>query len=166
MRTLSLNARRAIFAPRSGEVWAFLLTITHPLLDTPRRISTDATVRISTDPLVYGTQSRGDDFLYVAARLTLPDEKDRSPPRCKLTIGNLDRALIPLLRSTTIPASIKIEGILTSAPDDVEMTIPSIDLVHVDGTTAELSFDLAVDNRVTEPHPADSFDPSNCPGLF
>lgn len=166
MRTLSLNARRAIFSQTSGEVFVFLLTITHPLLAEARRISTDATVRLSTDPLTYGTTSRGEDYLYVGARITLPDEKDRQAPRCKLTISNLDRELIPVLRSTSTPANLKLEGVMASAPDDVETEIPAIQIVHVDGTSAELTFDLAVDARVTEPHPADSFDPSNAPGLF
>ena len=59
MRVLSLNFREAIFGPESGEVPIFLLTITHPDLDEPVYLTTDATERLGTDPLTYGTVSRG-----------------------------------------------------------------------------------------------------------
>ena len=58
MRTLSLNFRQALFAQESGEIPIFLLTITHPDLPDPIYQSTDATVRLSTYPLTYGTISR------------------------------------------------------------------------------------------------------------
>jgi hypothetical protein len=47
VRVLSLNFRKALYAQESGEVPIFLLTITHPSLAAPIRLSTDPTARIS-----------------------------------------------------------------------------------------------------------------------
>ena len=95
MRVLSLNFREAIFGQESGEVPIFLLTITHPQLDEPIYLTTDATERLGTDPLVYGTLSRGVTYLYAGIEVTIPDEQDKSPPASKLTIENVTRSWSP-----------------------------------------------------------------------
>jgi len=166
MRTLSLNFRKALFAQESGEIPIFLLTITHPDLADPIYSSTDATARLSTDPLTYGTISRGTTFFYAASSVTLPDEQDKSPPACKLTIENVTRGLIPLARSVSTPPTVKIEAVLASALDTVEMTWPVMDMSHLSYDATVLEFDLTMDALVTEPYPAGTFSPAYFPGLF
>ena len=166
MRTLSLNFRKAIFAQESGEIPIFVLTITHPDLDDPIYLSTDATTRLSTDPLTYGTISRGITYLYAASSVTLPDEQDKSPPACKLTIENVTRGLIPLARSVSTPPTVKIEAVLASALDTVEMTWPVMDMSHLSYDAATLEFDLTMDALTSEPYPAGTFSPASFPGLF
>ena len=51
MRNVSLNFRTEMFRQESGETPVLLLTITHPDLDQPVRLSTDPTQRLSADPL-------------------------------------------------------------------------------------------------------------------
>lgn len=166
MRVLSLNFREALFAQQSGEVPIFLLTITHPQLATPILLSTDPTTRISDEPLVYGTSSRLLQYLYAGIDLSLPDEQDRSPPASKLTIANITRDIIPLARSIGTPAQVKIEAVLASAPDTVEMTFPSLDMSNLQYDALSLQFDLTMDALATEPFPAGTFSPAYFPGLF
>jgi hypothetical protein len=166
MRVLSLNFREALFAQESGEVPIMLLTITHPEPAEPIYLSTDATERFSTDPLMYRTRSRGIDFLYAGIDVTLPDEQDKSPPASKLTIANVTRDLIPLARSVSTPPSVKIEAVLASDPDTVEMTWPAMDMSNLTYDASFLTFDLTMDALVTEPYPAGSFSPAYFPGLF
>lgn len=166
MRTLSLNLRNALFAQQSGEVPVFLLTITHPNLADPILLSTDPTERLTTSPLVYGTTSRGDQYLDVGMNVTLPDEKDKSPPAAKLVISNVDRSIIPLIRSVTSPASVKIELVLASDPDTVEQEWPALEITAADWNAPDISFDLTMESMVTLPYPAGSFNPAAFPGLF
>lgn len=166
MRTLSLNFRKALFTQESGEIPIFLLTITHPALAVPIYLSTDATTCLTTDPLTYGTVSRSVTYLYAAASVTLPDEQDKSPPACKLTIENVTRGLIPLARSVSTPPTVKIEAVLASALDSVEMTWPVMDMSHLSYDAATLEFDLTMDALVTEPYPAGTFSPAHFAGLF
>lgn len=166
MRTLPLNFREAIFSQESGEVPVFLLTISHPDLDENILLSSDATERLSTDPLVYGTLSRGREFLFVGMDLSLPDEQDKSPPASTMTISNVGREMIPLARSVTSPPTVKIEAILASDPDAVLFDVPALDMIGLQYNAGELIFSLVMDAMAREPFPAGTFDPASFPGLF
>jgi uncharacterized protein DUF1833 len=166
MRILSLNFREALFAQEASEVPILLLTITHPALAAPIRLSTDATTRLTTDPLTYGTTSRSNTFLYAGIDVTLPDEQDKTPPASKLTIQNVTRDLIPLARSVSSPPSVKIEAVLASALDSVEMTWPVMDMSNLTADMTTLQFDLTMDSLTTEPFPAGTFNPADFPALF
>lgn len=166
MRVLSLNFRKALFAQESSEIPVFLLTITHPSLTTPIYLSTDATARLTLDPLTYGTVSRGKTFLYAGIDVTLPDEQDKTPPASKLTIDNVTRELIPLARSVNTPPSVTIEAVLASALDVVEMAWPVLDMSNLTADASTLQFDLTMDALVTEPYPSGSFSPGAFPALF
>jgi len=166
MRAISLNLRQEMFAQESGEVLIFLLTISHASLTTPIRLTTDPTERKSTDPLVYRTMSRGEEFLYAGVDITIPDEQDRSPPASKLTVENVTRGLVPLARSIATPPSIKIEVVAASDLDTVEMTWPALDMSNLQYDAGQLVFDLTMDSLVTEPYPSGSFNPASFRGLF
>lgn len=51
MTTVSLNFRQSAFAQETGNFPICLLTLTHPSLDAPIRISTDPTVRLTGVPI-------------------------------------------------------------------------------------------------------------------
>lgn len=144
----------------------FLITITHTSLATPIRLSTDATVRLTEEPLVYATQSRSNDYLYAGVAITIPNEEDRSPPSSKLIIQNIDRDLIPTARSISTPASAEIELVLASDPDTVEITFVAMDMVNLVYNQDTLTFDLIIDALVSEPYPAGTFSPAYFAGLF
>lgn len=166
MRVLSLNMRQALFSQETGEIVIFLLTITHPELEAPIYLSTDPTTRFSDVPLVYGTTSRGVQFFYAGIDITLPDEQDKAPPASKLTIANVTRELIPLARSVSTPPSVKIEAVLASDVDGVEMIWPAMDMSNLTYDASFLQFDLTMDALVTEPYPSGTFSPAAFPGLF
>lgn len=132
----------------------------------PIRLSTDATDRLSEDPLIYKTTSRGNNFIYAGVAITIPNEEDRSPPSSKLTIQNIDRDLIPTARSINTPASASIEIVLASDPNTVEVSLVSMDMVNLIYNAESLTFDLIIDSMQTEPYPAGTFSPAYFPGLY
>jgi hypothetical protein len=162
VRSVSLNWRQALFSQQSGEVALFLLTVTHPLLTTPIRLSTDPTQEITTD--VYGTVSRGHNYLFVGMELALPDETDGAAPSTKLIISNVDRSIMPAVRSINSPAQVKMEGLLASDTETVEFTVPQLDINSVQYDAGQLTFELAMDAYATEEYPALSFNAVNFPG--
>lgn len=166
MRILSLNFRKALFSQESGEVPIFLLTITHPSLTSPIYLSTDPTTRYSDDPPMYRTVSRTINFLYAGIDVTIPDEQDKTPPASKLTIQNVTRDLIPLARSVSTPPLVKIEAVLASAPDSVEMTIGALQMSNLTYDANQLVFDLTLDALTSEPFPSGTFSPAYFAGLF
>lgn len=166
MRTLSPGFLAGMYDQESDEVVICLLTVTHADLGAPIYLSSDATFRISSDPLFYGTISRGREYLYLPFDFTLPEDKSDSPPRIQLSMDNTDRSLVTLLRSISTPASIMVELILASDPDTVEITMPALELSDVTIDQGRVSATLVADSLVNEPHPARLFTPGAFPGLF
>lgn len=166
MRTLSLNFREAINAAESGVVPIILLTITHDDLDAPIRLSTDPTELLTTTPRVYGTTSRGNEYLFVPMQIALPDEKEGSPPRSAMQISNVNREVVALIRSITTPPQCKMELVLDTDLDAVEVESPELNIVDSNTVAGVLTLDLSLNSMQAEQYPVDSFDPSGFPGLF
>jgi len=167
-RSTSPKFRRALFAQETGEVALCLLTISHPDLTEPIRLSTDPTQRLSTSTTgpVYGTASRGNGYTFVPVAVSLPEESDDSGPLASLEIDNTDLALISAIRSISNAATVKIELVLASDPDTVEIEFPDMTLTDCTYDQTRVSFSLGIDALQSEPYPGTSFLPSNFPGLF
>lgn len=170
MTTISLNMREAMNAQNSGGVIpAALFTVNHDDLDGPLRLSTDPTERITTDPLVYGTVSRGDTYYFVPMEAVVPGEGPDSPQDSRLRFGNVGQArdqLLELLRSTSTPASVKIELVAADTPDTVERSWPALDLTGLGYAAETIDVSLTIDALDREEIPFLAFTPSVTPGLF
>lgn len=156
----------AAFAQETGEVPICLLTVTHEDLDEPIYLSSDATTRLSEQPLVYGTESRGEQYIFLPFEFTLPDDRSDSPPRVHLTMDNIDRSLVTILRSFSSPASVMMEIVLASDLDTVEITMPALQMSDVSIGDHSIAVTLVADALINEPHPAGQLTPGAFPGLF
>ena len=165
MRTTSLNFRAAAYAEENDKIPIVLLTIDHPTLIGPIRLSSDPTTFL-TDAPVWATVSRGNNYFFVPFSIVIPDDKEQAPPQAKISLDNIDRSIIPLLRSTDTPATVTIEIVLSSAPDTVEIEFPTMDLVAADYDASTVTLTLSIDALMSEPYPAHSFDPAGFPALF
>ncbi|MBB3523076.1 DUF1833 family protein [Rhizobium sp. BK456] len=165
-RNLSPGFIAALYSQESDEVIICLLTVTHDDLEEPIYLSSDATTRLSDDPLVYGTESRGEQYIFLPFDFTLPDDRGDSPPRVQLTMDNIDRSLVTILRSFQTPPSIMLEIILASDPDAVEITMPLLQMSDATIEDHTISVTLVADGLINEPHPAGQFTPGAFPGLF
>ncbi|WEX07367.1 DUF1833 family protein [Chelativorans sp. AA-79] len=165
-RTVSNTFRKALYARETDEVAVCLMTVTHPELSEPIRLSTDPTQRISIDPMIYGTVSRGENFPFVPINVVLSEDSDDTAPTASLEIDNTDLSLIAAMRSITQAAKVKLEMVLASDPDTVEIEFPEMMVSAVTYNASIISFTLTVDGLVAEPFPGNAFLPSTFPGLF
>lgn len=157
-RTVSLNMRQAMFSQETSQVPILLLTISHAdITDGPFRFSSDPTVRITDAPL-YGTLSRGLPFYFLPFSAILPDDKDEAPPQARLVLDNIDREIIALLRRTSTPAQVRMELVLSSTPNNVEVEFPELDLVGAEYDAASVTLSLQIESLMSEPYPAGKFD--------
>lgn len=166
MRTTSTAFRQAAYAQETGEVLACLLTVTHASMAAPIRLSSDPTQRLSTEPLTYGTISRGNPHLYLPFEFSLPQDRDDAPPRVEIVFDNVDNALVVIFRSINDPLDILVEVVMASAPDLVETALPKMRLANISYSAAAISAVLIVDGLVTEPFPSGNFNPGRFPALF
>lgn len=161
--------KAAAFAQETGEVVVTLLTITHPDMEETIRISSDPTQRLdgSGDPQpIYGTISRGEQYLFVPFDLTLPDEQDETAPNAKIRLSNVGREVMELVRSVDTPAKIVLEILLGSDLETVEVAFPELHIAQAEYTAGELTLGLVVDFLSEIPFPGGTFGPAYFPGLF
>ena len=166
MRTISLTMRRALAVQDSGEVAIVLLTISHPMLPTPIRVSSDPTRKFSDTPLTYGTISRGLQYTFLPFSVSLPDDVGERAPAAQIQIENVTRSLVELIRSVSTRATVRLDLVLASSPDTVEVAFPQFDLGSASYNADTVTLELAMDSMTSEPYPAGTFDPASFPALF
>ena len=144
-----------IFEPEAGDPFLILATITHDDISTIRLAQ-------NTEDVV----SRGNTFTAFPFEVLLPEQRADRLARATLEFCNIDRLLVPLLRSVHTPPSIRIEIVLASAPDVVEYGPYDYSVLgsNYDAQTARL--ECAHEDILNEPFPRDRFTPNTAPGVF
>lgn len=174
MRSLSITLREAIFAQESDKVLVVLITFFHPDLTDPIRISTDPTQRLSEDPLIYGTISRGEQFVFIPVTAVMPDDQDEAAPRARLSLDNISiiglqegvQRVSDLIQLVPTPASVLIEVVLSSTPDIVEIAWDELQTAKATFNFETVQIDLEMNAFSTEPFPSGTFTPGAFPTLF
>jgi hypothetical protein len=123
---------------------------------------------INADPAnaLYGVMSGAVPFLFLPFQLTLPTEEQAAAPRCSVTIHDVTRLMVPVLRTITSAPSVGIDLVLSSTPGTVEAAFPGFKMGAINYSAESISAELTVDSLATEPFPAHTFTPSYFPGLF
>lgn len=167
--TMSPEAIRALFSPDGDDTLMALLTIHDPDTGIPSiLISDNFTQRLSQtdDRVVYGTISRGVEYIFVPLEITLPSEERDGTSRASLVIHDVTKYLTPLIRSLTGPPTITIELVLKSSPSIVEAVFTGFYISSISYTEQSVTCSLSLIDYQVEPFPIYSFTPKFFPGLF
>ncbi|MBN9243374.1 MAG: hypothetical protein J0I98_11320 [Mesorhizobium sp.] len=179
-RPISLNALRQVDALASDDVDVFLVILDHPdLVDGPLRISSDLAVRLSAEPLTYGTLSRfGNDdlpagpekvtpkrFYYTGMLVIPPDDEEDTEPTSRLVLDVLDSDIVGVLTSTTVPAKARIAVVKASTPDLVELETSGLQLKNTSGDWGQIVLQFSMEDLYDEPFPAVRMTKERFPGL-
>lgn len=123
---------------------------------------------VNADPAnaLYGVMSGTVPFLFLPFQLTLPTEEQAAAPHCSVTIHDVTRLMVPVLRTITSAPNVGIALVLASTPDVVEASFPGFKMGGISYSAESISAELTVDSMATEPFPAHTFTPSYFPGLF
>ncbi len=165
MTTLSLDFRQTMADEQTGAVPITLLTFTHPTLGAPIRLSSDRTVRLSADPLTYGTVSRGNSFLWVPMAITWPGDDDQATAEARLVIDALDRQIYGVIRASAEPATALLELVQDSALDTVEMTVGHLTVRSAPYDEAAVQIVMSQEDFWGEQWPRGHMTPAYFPGL-
>jgi hypothetical protein len=167
LASLSPAALKAMFSPDSDDTLISLLTFSGANIVTPIRIADGYTQRITetADEVTYGVPSRGNNFLFLPFEITLPTEEDAAP-RCRITMHDVTRYLVPVIRGLNGAPNVTIELVLSSNPDVVEVSFGGFLMGGISYTADSITGDLTVESLAVEPFPAHTFTPSHFPGLF
>lgn len=170
LSTLSGNAIANMLSPDAQDSLAVLLTFTGSGISTPVRICDSYTQRLTglttADEVVHGMVSRSNNFIYLPFQITMPDEQVASAPRCQITMFDVTRYLIPVLRTVTTPPNVLIELVMRGTPNTVEIAFDGFQMGAINYNRDQITAELVVQSLAAEPFPAHTFTPSYFPGLF
>lgn len=166
--SISVNFRESAYASETGRVPILLITFSHVDMPTPIRISTDPTQRIlETDAdVIYGTVSRGNQYVFLPVRIKLPDDTDSGPGEMQLELDNVDRSTTQTIREIFSPISVKVEIVMDNALDTVDLEWPEYTLTNIQYNATTITGTMTLENLIREPFPGLSFTPSTAPGVF
>lgn len=163
--TVSDAYRVKLYAESEGLVVCTLLTLWHPI--ATYRFSTDATQRIpGWSPIRYGTISRGLTFFFAPVEIILPLDEPESEPTARLSIANIARDLIGVVRTAPSGIIATIEVIDPSDPDTVQRSWTNLEVRTASYDAMEIVIGLRVDVLQDEPFPAGRITPGGFPRAF
>ena len=170
LTTMSPDAIRAVFSPDADSDLIFLLTIYDPAnpANVVARLADGFTQRISEtdDEVVYGVVSNGYEFTFLPIEVSLPTEEEAQAPKCSITIHDVTRYIVPIIRTISGPPKIKMELVLSKTPNNVEVSFDGFYINSFTYNADSVSASLSMIDLEREPFPMHSFTPRDFPGLF
>lgn len=166
---VSMEAQKVLYQEETGDYPILLLTIDHPSLDDPIRISTDSTERssLTTDEqVVYCTISNNLEYVFYPVEITLPSEDETKAPTVTMSIANTGKQIVDIVRSFPTSPTVRMDLVLGSNPDKIEGSFSGFKFETIDIDIMTISGDLVLDILTTEPFPYRTFTPSTASGLF
>jgi hypothetical protein len=146
--TLSVDGIAELSAQECATAWLALLTLTHPDLDTPIRVTSDGVQ----------TLSNGNVFAPFPFEVTLPDDVEGRAPQAHLRIDNTSLEIIALLRGLTTPPLMTIQIVRSVDPDVIEREWLGIEWRSSSYDVGSITGTLTVDDLATEEFPYVTFD--------
>jgi hypothetical protein len=132
------------------------------------RLCDSYTTRISENntDVMYGVVSRSKNYIFLPLEITLPQEDESQAPRCSIVIRDVTRYLIPVIRELKEPPKVKLELVLSTTPNVVEVSFDGFYVTNFTYNRDQVTCELQMVNYEREPFPVHSFNPSTFPGLF
>ncbi|HSI41758.1 MAG TPA: hypothetical protein VLA00_14540 [Xanthobacteraceae bacterium] len=150
-RYVSLNFRIDARTPANPNGFVYLVRAEHPLLPEDLLLSTDPTVRLSDDPLEYGTVHQEETYKFLLMGFVAPDDTEDAAPGTELVFPNLGSNLIPILRSTVQPTIFTIRAVRMNALDVIELDWTDMRQVRSAGRGDQLLLTIARDDPELQP---------------
>ncbi len=154
-RTLSSVALASANAEATGEVWLELVTIYHDDLPSPIRVVNN----------IEDIESQNHTFEACAFDVEAPGEGPDGPGEARLTIDNVDRAIVLSARLIQAPPTVRYQIVLASQPDTIEMDVDYLVMRDVTWDAFKVSGTLRFEDILGEPI-AETITPERFPALF
>ena len=156
MRNISPELYAQFYSQESNDPFLVLLTLSHPSFAEDFRI-----VNNTKD-----ITSRGNVFFAFPVKITLPVDDGETIPSVKLSLDNIGRELVDELRSINDFITVKLEMILASLPDEVQIEIYDMKLSNATFSETTISGTLFLDDFMNTQLNVETYGPSNYKAIF
>lgn len=157
MRNVSTQAKSALFAQETSEAFLCLLKINHSTWAQPFYFVNDRANH---------TDSSSIEWIGFPFSIMLPDEKDDEIPQAVLSIDNIDREIVAVLRALSTPCTVTIWIVLGSDIDDIVAGPYDFAFNAATWNALTVSGVLEYEPILNMRWPEHDFSPITTPGLF
>jgi hypothetical protein len=155
-RTLSTPAIEALMAQVTDEAFLILLSFEYvPTGEIFRCV-------LNTENVTSG----GHVYEATYFEFTLPETGSGAPQGCEVSVDNVDQRMIGLLRSITEPLKVKIQLVLASSPNTIEMELSDLLMREVTWDALKIRGKLVSDDPLNQAFPAHLYEPRTFEGIF
>lgn len=163
----SVAFNQEAFAQETNVAVVSLLTMSVSGENDPIRICDVPVVKFpDLGEEVWGIESNGNRFIYMPVEINFPRDDKTGTVSCVLRIQNIDRNIVRYARQTHSPIGVRIQAVLSNAPNVIEADYDNFQLTNVNYDGFQIEGDLSMDYFGNEPFPSGRFTPSGFPGLF
>jgi hypothetical protein len=152
---LSPELLAQLFAQESDDPFLVLVTISHESFDDIRLVNNTENIT-----------SRGQVFQAFPMRIRFPVDDGETLRDFNIDFDNVALDLIEEIRSVTTQMDCKIELILASMPDVVQIPVEDLKINSVIYDATKISAKIVLDNFLNVEITSERYNPSNFPGLF
>jgi Domain of unknown function (DUF1833) len=153
---LSPEMLAQLYTQESSDPFLTLITLEHSSFAAPIRL-----VNNSEDVV-----SRGNTFTAFPVKIRLPVDDGESLRQVAIEFDNVSLFLINDIRTVTSPISAKLEMVLASMPDDVQIELGELVLGQLTYDKQKISATLTMDGFLNTELTSEKYSPSIFPGIF
>ena len=154
-RDLSNALLAELYGQESGDPFLALFTFSHPSFDTIRLVN-------NTVDIV----SNGETFMAFPVNITMSPDNGETLREVQLELDNVSLELIEELRTVTDYIDVKVEMVLASNPDFVEIELGELKIKNVQYNASRITARLFMDDFLNTELSGEKYAPTNFPGLF
>lgn len=154
--SLSPEVIAQLYSQESDDPFLTLVTLSHPSFASDIRLVNN-TVSIT---------SRGLEYLAFPMSIRFPVDDGESARDFSIEFDNVSLDLIDEIRSVTTQIGVKLEMILASLPDDVQIVQDELKIASVTYNAQRISARIILDNFLNVEMTSERYGPTNFPGLF
>jgi hypothetical protein len=153
---LSPELLAQLYGQESSDPFLMLVTLTHVDFVATQRLVNNAS----------NITSNGFGFTAFPMEITLPADDGETAREVSISFDNVGRDLIDEIRSITTPIGIKIEMVLASDPDQVQITLDDLKIGTISYNASKISARIFMDDFMNTAMTEEKYTPTLYPGLF
>lgn len=152
---ISAQLLAQFYGASSNDPLLMLLTLSHPSFTTLRLVNNTENVT-----------SRGEVYQSFPMTIRTPSDDGESAREATIEFDNASLELIDELRTVTTPIDAKIEVILFSDPDTVQLSYEELKIKSISYDKNKIAARLFMDDFLNIELTSEKYSPVNYPGLF
>lgn len=153
---LSPELLAELYSQTSSDPFLTLVTLTHPdFTETIRLVN-------NTKNIV----SRSETYQAFPMKIRLPADDGETSREFNIEFDNVSLELVEEIRTVTTSITVKIEMILASMPDVVQMSQEDLKIISVGYDSRKITARITLDNFLNTEMTSERYGPTNFPGIF